>query len=256
MKEKNKKFTTRFLALALCLVTVLTIVPAMRANAAAPYHNGGLGIARTQQTVWTDTSTNTRVGSIYAHEGFTILENWGSAYVRVEYSTSSGTKTGYIVNPNIWTDSNSCVASVNTSSNVYYGQEGAYLYRKVGAVSAGEDVVVLASQAGWDYIEYNTTSGRKRAYIEHSKLTWRNNPATVRDLPCNEHYPDKYINVSNGTTVYAGPSEQYFRVGTVSTSDNPLYYCWEFSQFGSTYVYVEYEVDGSNIKKSGFIKIS
>ena len=265
MKERSKTFTMRFLALALSVVTMLTMFPALNANAAsiddimpvaetAEQIYGRLGIARTQQEVWAMDGTG-KLGTIFAHEGFTIRESYGDGTLDVEYSTPRGTQRGFIVNPNVYVDYDTCWAVANRNATVYYTTIPS-LSETIGSISEGENVIVLARQHDWDYIEYNSPSGRKRGYVEHYKLTWINYPANVRDLPCNEYYPEKVINLNRAVDVYAGPSDEYFRVGSVGVSDNPLHYCWEFSEFGSTWAYVEYTVTSTGKIKSGFIKIS
>lgn len=275
MKEKSKTFTLRFLALALFLVTMLPMLPVLGANAAETHaepvlseeefvetatveprsigSNAGLGIAYYNITVYTDTSRTTTKGTIYKHEGFTILEKTGS-YMHVQYSTSNGAKDGYIFDlGSVYVWPNSCLARITTSANVYYGQSE-YIYERAGSVSAGEYVVVLARQYDWDYIEYNTNSGRKRGYILNANLTRLNTPAVEQDLPCNIYYPDQVVNVSGNTPVYAGPTNVYCSVGTVGISDNPMNYCNAFTVMGSRYVYVEYSVSSGKLK-SGYIRV-
>lgn len=275
MKGKAKTSILRFLAVTLSVVTMLTMFPAFGANAtkidAEPAlieeqsvktatveprgigNNAGLGMAYYNITVYTDTSRSATKGTIYKHEGFTILENTGS-YMHVQYSTSGAAKDGYIFDlGSVYVWPNSCLARITTSANVYYGQSE-YIYERVGSVTAGEYVVVLARQFDWDYIEYNTSSGRKRGYIRNANLTRLNTPAVEQDLPCNIYYPDQVVNVSGNTTVYAGPTNIYYAVGSVGTSDNPLNYCNSFTVMGSRYVYVEYSVSSGKLK-SGYIRI-
>lgn len=275
MKEKTKTFTMRFLAVALSLVTMLTMVPALGANAAeideepvlveeqsvetatveprAIGNNAGLGIAYYKLTVYKEENKNTTWGSIGQHESFTILENKGNC-MRVQYSTSGDPKEGYIFDVgSVYVVPNTCLARITTGANVYYGQ-GEYIYETAGSVSAGEYVVVLARQYDWDYIEYNTAGGRKRGYIMNSNLTRLNTPAVEQDLPCNIYYPELKKVIDKRYDVYAGPTEKYRTVGYVDRNDGELHYCCEFTKMGSKYVYVEYKISNGKMK-SGFIKI-
>lgn len=136
-------FKKRLLYLILALVTVLTTIPPVTTKASS--YSDGMGYTMTNRhTVYASASTSTYKGTIYAKETFTILESTGEFY-HVEYSTSSGTKEGYVkIDSDIISYSGSTyVANVLSTSTVYFGPDS-NSYETVGNIFAGEHVVVLS----------------------------------------------------------------------------------------------------------------
>ena len=249
---KVRTFKNRFLGLVLSLVAMLTTIPMVSAQAAEYYYDGLGQAGRSSVTVYSSASTATYKGNIYSYETFTILGSSGNFY-NVEYSTSSGTKTGYVQkSSNIFTYSSSTyVANVLSTSTVYFGP-GSSSYETVGTVFAGENVVVLRVGSSWNMIEYNTSSGRKRGYVPQSCLSAGTGRfKTMAGLPVFNDRNPSYTYVSASTPVYSGPTIQSPVIGYVDSSDNPIIYSPEESTGGRRYV--RYRVNSSNKYKTGYI---
>lgn len=256
MEEINMTRTSfvkkRILALVLMIVTAFTIIPTTQVRAAEDY-NGGAAITEEEVTVY-DGVYGTKIGTIYRHEGLTVLNYVSGNWVYVEYSTPNGAKRGYVdySGGKLGFYASTCVAKVNVTSNVYYGTDLS-THLKTGAVYAGEYIAVLAKNGDWVYVEYNTPDGRKRGYMYYSNLTCYNRPAV---------FPDLYTYNDDGTsfyvdgyyTVFSGPGENYAKIGSVN-SENVIAYqnIFDGSLEGT---YIEYYVTGTTQKKSGFILYS
>lgn len=96
-----KKWTRKLIALALAIISTVTLVIPMRAQA-AEYINyyGGCEIARENLNVYSTSDCTYKIGTIYKYEGYTVLlKNSPEDYMWVEYSTPSGTKRGYVSVP-------------------------------------------------------------------------------------------------------------------------------------------------------------
>lgn len=248
--QKKLVIKKRFLSLAFALMTVLTIIPVANANAAENY-NGGWAFSKANQTVYSSASGTSAIGSV-GREGITVLSVSGNKYY-IEYSTSKGAKRGYLINPSLDTSclSNSCVAKVTTSSSLYYGNSTSS-YQKCGSVSSGEYVAVIAKISDWVYVEYNTSSGRKRGYMKYANLSCYNRPSYFADFYTTNGKIDT-INTNSQRTVYSGPNESYTTVGYIDSTDKnvPCYYEYSYGN-GEVFHYIEYTVNGQ--KKSGFIR--
>ena len=214
--------------------------------------NGCWAITTMAVPVYDTQYCTNRIGSLFLREGFTILMH-GSGFLYVEYSTSTGAKRGYInfgVNAGVSMQSDySSVGKMTSTANVYYGTDTS-TFRQVGAVYAGETVAVLAKNSYWAYIEYNTTTGRKRGYVYTNTVQSYNTPesGTWGTLYTLRTPQTKYI--EGNKTIYAGPGENYAQVGSVSNEN--VTFRGEIVLSGDLYAwYVEY--DTSSGKKSGFI---
>ena len=224
-------FKRRFVLLALVLVTMLTLFPMTQAHAAEDWLYGGQEIAWENLPVYSDRYGSSRIGTIFKYEGFTVLrDNFPERYWWVEYSTSNGAKRGYLIFE--YSDEvhqrGSGLATVKNTTSLYYGTNS-YDYQKSGTVYAGEYIVILAKNDDWVYVEYNTTSGRKRGYMSYSNL-----------------------NVINRPGVFAGPTTQYPSIGYIE-NEEVINYGYYWLESGERSTYIEYYVNGTNQKKSGFI---
>lgn len=95
MKRKFNKL------LALYLVIASMLSATVATAKAEDYSSGGYALSTANQTVYQSNSTSSaQVGTLYALEGFTILYGVGNN-LYIEYSTSSGAKRGYLVEPKI-----------------------------------------------------------------------------------------------------------------------------------------------------------
>lgn len=291
-----QKLTKRFLGLVMAVVMLVGIMPIQNAHAAenhngvfatsetaqsthaaedydgghalseatqstyaAEDYNGGYALCLSTQNVYSAQSGGSKIGTVYKNEGITVLWTSGSV-AKIEYSTSSGTKQGYLYNPNYYLAvysnspnvSNSSVAHVDTTAAVYYGPSSSG-YQKVGTVYAGEMVVAFGETDGWTYIEYNTSSGRKRGYMADSCLTTYYWLRLSGNLVSEAHVTNYSAWVSGRQYVYAGPSTQYPTVGYVQ-DENIIEYSRLYTDAdGRTFQYIEYYVGGTSVKKSGYL---
>jgi len=244
----------------LAVLMTVTLMPVQNAHAIDMY-DGGYALSLSQQTVYNSATSYAQIGVIYKNEGITVLRE-GDGWAQIEYSTSNGAKQGYIYNPNyrlyVYEISqyrnNSSVASVLANATVYYGPNTSK-YGKAGSVNKGEYVAALGTSSGWTYIEYNTTAGRKRGYVQESKLDifyWNRLADNLQEesslVSTNTYVSGKHI-------VYAGPSNKYVQVGYVQDERIIEYSSMYEDAYGNLYEYIEYYVTGTSTKKSGFLKV-
>lgn len=221
------------------------------ANAAENY-DGSWAYSYESQSVYSDYTGTNKIGTVYAYEGFTVLYHT-AGHPYIEYSTSNGAKRGYILGSSIAYMSPSCVAKVIRTSTLYYGNNTG-VYQASGTVYSGEFVAVLAKNDNWVYVEYNTNSGRKRGYMQYSNLECYNRPGVFEDLYMygNSGY-DQYV--SGTYNVRSGPSTQYPIIGSISNES--VLVLDSYSMDGvNEWAYIEYYVNGTSQKKSGFALIN
>ena len=166
-----------------------------------------------------DTSIDLSLGTVYAGEGMTVLytytyidssKSYDIAYV--EISTPSGTKRGYIPTSSL-TGINypSSVARVTATNSAYSGPDSSFV--KLGGAYYNAFVTILAKNTGnnWVLVEYNTSSGRKRGFMDYTKLYNYNHPGMYNDLPV-------FTALKQATqqlTVYGGPSTNAANIGLI-----------------------------------------
>ena len=254
--QKNKNWKRSFIALILTIVSIFSTTTANTVQAAdvsSSQYIGGGEIADKNYTVYSSPQFTTAIGNIFYNEGYTVLmQNRPFGYLWIEYSTSSGPKRGYI---KVYVDDAvgraDAVAQVAVTSTVYYGpvdHGGLYgQYHNAGAVNVGEFVAVLAKNDNWAYIEYNTTSGRKRGYVYYSNLTVYNRPNIYPDIY--PRYIDRPLYVSGRRYVYSGPTTLYTQVGWVENENVSV--LRDLTVNGHYCRYIEYSSGGQT--KSGFI---
>ena len=200
-----------------------------------------------------------KIGRIGILEGFTQLEQNGpEGWLWIEYSTSNGAKRGYIQIPvdELGMVTHECVAKVTKTTTLYYGPDTS-AYHDSGTVYAGEYVAIMGKNGNWAYVEYNTTSGRKRGYMVYSNLYTYGGIDLYWDYPVYKYAPENnYINERKA--IYSGPTTRYPIIGYVDHEEVKSYYKDNIVAIisgnpGCSSEYVEYKVDGTNKKKSGFI---
>lgn len=247
MLKKMLTLRKRTCALILALVTIVSIFSVSTVYAAEDY-DGSWAFATSTTPVYSNPVGGSQIGTIYGYEGVTLLKREGSSCY-IEYSTPNGAKRGYVQYGLSFMDP-SCVAKVTRTSTLYYGNNTS-VYQASGTVYAGEFVSVLAKNDNWVYVEYNTNSGRKRGYMSYSNLYCYNRPDVFLDL---YNYNNAgYVDYVNGSyNVYSGPSTQYPIIGSISNEN--VTFLDGYSMDGVyTWSYIEYYVNGTSQKKSGFI---
>lgn len=225
---------------------------------------GGYVMSNSTQRVYScdDYSTKIDIGSVSANEGVTKLYGYnatasnGQVYpvYFVEYSTSSGTKRGYIFYPDFTEPIVTTVGRVTTNCNLVYGFFDAYNYwdgysfGTSGSVYAGELVCVVAKNGNYMQIEYNTKQGRKRGYISSSYVSMYNNSGL--------YFPDLPFFYNGGssavfnypTNIRSDPSDAY---PIIDTQSGNLYFFQDDLTFNN-YKPIQYLSDG--VIKSGYIR--
>lgn len=184
-------------------------------------------------------------GTIYSGEGFTELQKYyedGKYVSLVEFSTPSGTKRGFVNSSNLHISPvNSTVARVKAdSSPAYAGTDSSYV--KLGGVYKNEFVAVLAVDKGYAFVEYNTTSGRKRGYVRYSDLS----NYCVRSYGKNLTHQSLKKSTKE-LTVYGGPNSDYASIGTIFNQE-----VVSFIDTERNYSYIEYTT--SNGAKRGYVQ--
>lgn len=248
----------RFLSLVLAVMTVLTMVPVTPAMAASPEDTatsyaatstkwGGLRLAWDGPlTVYADANFQTKKGTIYQYEGYTVL-NVISGGFEVQYSNSKGAQHGYTKE---WSAEYPCgqtgLAKIKNTTNVYFGTSTT-VNPVAGTVYAGEYVAFLAKNDDWAYIEYDTSSGRKRGYIYYGHLNVIHRYDLLPDIYMHNN-PGKTQYIDGTFTIYSGPSSKYAAIGSVSNENVTL--IAKVNVGGNYSVYIEYNV--GNQRKSGF----
>lgn len=251
----SKKFSCLERLVTFVLAMVLMLVSASAVYAASDYELSGLGIAVRDTTVYLNTPGSGNTGKVFKSEGVTLLENsklyydsGNKAYYKIEYSTSRGSQRGYVYVGDMYRFPNTTTATITQNSNVWYWPDTAK-FQTIGTVYNGETVVLLGVNKGWCYIEYNTTSGRKRGYVLSSCVTSANGLTNTIWPP---YYETK--NLDKAYDVYAGPSRQYVRIGSVSKGELvDIMHSGVDSMYGSTKTqYIAYSVPGQKMK-AGYI---
>lgn len=223
---------------------------------AAENVDGCWGYVPNSTSVYQMKNLTQRIGSLSATEGFTVLGFETNSYY-IEYSTSNGAKRGYIAkNSAVIEHSETCAGRMYSSQTVYYGHTGSNTL-SAGSVSAGEYVAVLARNGNWVYIEYNTTSGRKRGYVPYSSVNIFPANAGINNLRNYWHwhgYSPEWASYGSSRTVYRVPNTLGSSDGSISATENIRICSAAININGQNYYLIEYWYGNSGLIKSGYIK--
>lgn len=193
-------------------------------------------------------STYATVGSVSSGESVTLLTQARptsqTVYWYLEYSSSSGTKRGYILSSNVNTISNTGLGVTLKDITVYddYVVNSGSLYKN-------EYFVITGYNDNYYRIEYNitTNAARKTGYVFKSDVQSINNDATIPKVSNSDAIHAK---PKQSTSIYAGPSEKiYANIGSVDNSDT----VGVLGKEGS-YYYIQYSTASGS--KRGYIQIS
>lgn len=203
-----------------------------------------------------DIDLSIEYGTIFKDEGVTLIYSYSFAgeynISYIEYSTSVGVKRGYVyTNQLVAPITNTSIALVEASEILVYSTPERATRVSTGKIYSGEYITVLEASGGVKYIEYNTTSGRKRGYIYEAAITEYNNS--------NNHIPITVINENNvlqatgNLPVYLGPSTNYASAGSIF-DDEVVYYSTSAPSYigNSGYYFIEYLT--STGRKRGYIQ--
>lgn len=214
---------------------------------------GGYRYANSKITIYScdDLDIAVSVGSVFQGEGVSLIysyaysdssKNYNISFV--EYSTSSGTKRGYTYTSNLSSvNYNTSIARVVSTSSAYSGPDTSYV--KLGGAYYNEYVAILGKHGNWAFVEYNTSSGRKRGYMSYSNLENCNIANSYNGFASNQGLKK----ATEELTVYGGPNSNYANIGTIF--DEEVISC-----LGSEreYAYIEYCT--ANGAKRGYVSLN
>lgn len=183
----------------------------------ASYSTSVARVITTSNIISGPTNAYSTIGAVAYKEFVSIIGKMNNT-IYVEYNTITGRKRGYmpfdcvvpykegIYYPDFYYPSSNNIKKVNGNYDVYFGPNTNY--SAVGSVSY-ENVFYLTAENGFAYIEYSTSSGAKRGYIQSGYLT---DFVLSMDIPA----PSAYSNVEKiaiGATGYA--QETYYKDGKI-----------------------------------------
>ena len=244
MKKNHAKF--RYFKVVLALLLLLSTFPFLIGNAA--YNNCcGLAKAVFDNLPVYDSSIQSEGNIkdyIFTNETFTILCKDGNSYF-ISYSTANGPTLGYVFTGFMFDTYSTCMGIVTSYSSVYYGPDTT-TYERSGSVNSGEYVAILASESNWYFIEYDTSNGRKRAYVPAQNVSIQY--AEDSNIPlfgnvCGE------LTISSKINVRQGPSTLYSVYGSVSNQKADLL------KVEDDFYYIRYSLNSGKLK-TGYIAIS
>lgn len=244
MKKNHAKF--RYFKVVLALLLLLSTFPFLIGNAA--YNNCcGLAKAVFDNLPVYDSSIQSEGNIkdyIFPNETFTILCKDGNSYF-ISYSTANGPTLGYVFTGFMFDTYSTCMGIVTSYSSVYYGSDTT-TYERSGSVNSGEYVAILASESNWYFIEYDTSNGRKRAYVPAQNVSIQY--AEDSNIPlfgnvCGE------LTISSKINVRQGPSTLYSVYGSVSNQKADLL------KVEDDFYYIRYSLNSGKLK-TGYIAIS
>ena len=244
MKKNHAKF--RYFKVVLALLLLLSTFPFLIGYAA--YNNCcGLAKAVFDNLPVYDSSIQSEGNIkdyIFPNETFTILCKDGNSYF-ISYSTANGPTLGYVFTGFMFDTYSTCMGIVTSYSSVYYGPDTT-TYERSGSVNSGEYVAILASESNWYFIEYDTSNGRKRAYVPAQNVSIQY--AEDSNIPlfgnvCGE------LTISSKINVRQGPSTLYSVYGSVSNQKADLL------KVEDDFYYIRYSLNSGKLK-TGYIAIS
>lgn len=244
MKKNHAKF--RYFKVVLALLLLLSTFPFLIGNAA--YNNCcGLAKAVFDNLPVYDSSIQSEGNIkdyIFPNETFTILCKDGNSYF-ISYSTANGPTLGYVFTGFMFDTYSTCMGIVTSYYSVYYGPDTT-TYERSGSVNSGEYVAILASESNWYFIEYDTSNGRKRAYVPAQNVSIQY--AEDSNIPlfgnvCGE------LTISSKINVRQGPSTLYSVYGSVSNQKADLL------KVEDDFYYIRYSLNSGKLK-TGYIAIS
>ena len=244
MKKNHAKF--RYFKVVLALLLLLSTFPFLIGNAA--YNNCcGLAKAVFDNLPVYDSSIQSEGNIkdyIFPNETFTILCKDGNSYF-ISYSTANGPPLGYVFTGFMFDTYSTCMGIVTSYSSVYYGPDTT-TYERSGSVNSGEYVAILASESNWYFIEYDTSNGRKRAYVPAQNVSIQY--AEDSNIPlfgnvCGE------LTISSKINVRQGPSTLYSVYGSVSNQKADLL------KVEDDFYHIRYSLNSGKLK-TGYIAIS
>lgn len=197
-----------------------------------------------------------QAGTVSNQEGVTVLNYTEDDMLYIEYSTSSGAKRGFVSSSDLQSKSRGVLGVVSEGGQVYSGPDTNYF--NCGAVGVDEYVIILQTESSTDYnydwyfIEYNTSGGRKRGYVDQNKITPR---SVTSGLPELSGRSGLAVGNSTGITVFYGPGSDYQSIGAID--EERVSVLTSITNDSTAYSYIEYFISsGTAASKRGYVKTS
>lgn len=224
------------------------------ANVPERSFTGFADVTNGELTVYTGPAGNYAAsGTVYAGEGVTKFNESTDGYTFIEYSSSSGTKRGYVQSGQLAMRNRGVLAVVTTvPATVYAGPDDTYF--PSGGVFEEEWVVILERDVSsiyptkWYQIEYNAPSGRKRGYVKQSCLT----PVQSLDYVPELGTGTGLALAQGDQIVYSGPGSGFATVGTIFANERVSTLIGYHAE--SIYKYIEYNTGGGQSSKRGYVR--
>jgi len=127
----------------------------------------------------------------------------------------------------------------------YYGPSTT-TYPSGGYVGPNEEVSVLWSEGSWYYIEYQTSAGNKRMYVQSSGISNISGNVIEYTPVLATRYVCIAESASNSPT-YTGPGTEYTSAGSVSLHETVYYLS---TKSWNNFYLVEYNISGGQKKRA------
>lgn len=245
----TRNFQNRFLCLILTVLAIISLLPT-KAFASDSDQNGW-GFVTSRTPVYNAHQT-AQIGYLDANEGFTVKNAIGN-YYHIYYSTpSQASKEGYVEKSAVTLlDNETCYGMISGSTTTYYSNNSNSVV--AGSVNAAEHVAVLARSNGFTYIEYDTTSGRKRGWVSDSNIAVYNANRLRRYFKDCGYTPDNAA-YGKAATVYKVPNTFSSSVnGSISANEKIKIYSTAFTVGNNKFYYIEYIQSSTGKTKSGYV---
>ena len=139
------------------------------------------------------------------------------------------------------------MSTMKSYQKVYCGPSSS-TYATAGSVNKDEEITVKWSENGWYYIEYFTSSKKKRGYVPTSTVNLTGTVSAIPAVNAGVRYLQKDLTVYYG----AAPSISTFEtVGSVSYGERVQYL--GVKENNNAYAFIEYTITNSTQKKRGWI---
>ncbi|QAA34161.1 Ig-like domain-containing protein [Clostridium manihotivorum] len=195
-------------------------------------------------TIYSGPGTNyVSVGTVYNGEGITVFNKTQNGFVYIEYSSSSGTKRGFVQANLLMGRKRGFLGSAKVDTPTYSGPGNQGTYVSIGSVNNSEFVIALEWNDNWYHVEYNTKSGRKRGYTDRNNIADRGSLSDALYIRSQQ-----YRGISStAQTTYTGPYSTYATLGSIENQERVSVLTPD--EYG--YAYIEYSTP--NGLKRGYV---
>lgn len=212
---------------------------------------GGYRYAKSSQNIYSRGlySVSVSYGSVANTEGVTLLYDYninsGEEVYKVgfvEYWTGNGMKRGYIKMEFLKSPFTTKLVQANSKKITYTGPDSTRFKAGTGAIGQNEYVCLLGYTGNYLFIEYNTKTGRKRAFCTTTDLGI-SNPSSLGITQLPDSQMNKGYLSSTKQDVSAGPGKANSLcsyVGVIGKNESVYRQTnngiTPYNQFGYTYI--------------------